>query len=99
MTVELTKIEFSFFETIDLLCRLKLGASDEARATDDGVKFVDDCFELLCNIMSADSECFHKLCAYYRTVNDELAFGAEVDTDEALATKHLCEMVFKSKAL
>lgn len=92
----LTKLEHSFYETLDVLARLKLGISDEAKTTDKGAKFIEDCFDLMCNIMGADDECFHKLCAFYRSVNDSLPEGAEVTNAEALATKHLCEKVFAS---
>jgi hypothetical protein len=47
MTEKLTKLERGFFETLDLLGRLKLGASDEANATDKGIAFIEDCFELM----------------------------------------------------
>lgn len=91
----LTKLETSFFETLDLLCRLKLGASDEAKATDKGVAFIDDCFELMCNIMASDGECFFKLCAYYKAVQDSLPEGVDLSA-EALTTKQLVSAVFNS---
>lgn len=94
--MELTKLEDSFFATLDLVCRLKLGASDEARVTDSGVKFIDDVFELLCNIMRNDDKCFHKLCEFYKSVNADLPEGASVTPDEALATKQMCDKVFNS---
>lgn len=99
MLSTLTKLEISFFETLDLLCRLKIGASDEARTTDAGVVFVNDCFELLCNIMSADERCFHKLCEYYKSVNASLPEGVGVTPAEALAAKQMCERVFRSASV
>lgn len=95
--MELTKLEHSFFDTLDLLGRLKVGASDEARATDAGVKFIDDCFDLLCNIMRGDEKCYFKLCAFYQSVSDDLG-GCDI-TEEALATKKLVDAVFKSEPL
>lgn len=93
--MDITKLEESFFETLDLLCRLKLGASDVAKATDKGVAFIDDCFDLMCNIMKSDEACFFKLCAYYKKVQDSLPEGADL-SQEALATKQLVSLVFKS---
>lgn len=98
MIENLTKLEKSFFETLDLLGRLKLGASDEAKATDKGVAFIEDCFELMCNILGADEMCFHKMCAFYRSIQQELPEGADL-TDEALATKQLVSAVFSTKQL
>ena len=97
--MELTKLEQSFFETLDLMCRLKLGISAEAETTDEGSRFVFDMFDLLCNIMKADDKCFHKLCEYYKLVNASLPDGAGVTADEALATKHVCEKVFLCKGV
>ena len=93
--MELTKLETAFFETLDLMCRLKLGASDEAKATDKGVTFINDCFELMCNIMQSDEACFFKLCSYYKDVQDSLPEGADL-SDEALTTKQLVSAVFKT---
>lgn len=93
--MNLTKLETAFFETLDLLCRLKLGASDEAKATDKGVAFVDDCFDLMCNIMQSDETCFFKLCAYYKNVQDSLPEGADL-SEEALTTKQLVSAVFNN---
>ena len=93
--MELTKLETSFFETLDLLCRLKLGASEEAKATDKGAPFIEDCFELMCNIMRYDEACFFKLCAYYKSIQDSLPEGADL-SEEALTTKQLVSAVFKS---
>lgn len=89
----LSKLENAFFETLDILCRLKLGASKEAKATDKGVAFIEDCFELMCNIMHSDPECFFKLCAYYKTVQDSLPDGCDL-SEEALTTKQLVSAVF-----
>lgn len=94
--MELTKLERAFYETLDLMCRLKLGISEEAKMTDKGSQFIEDCFDLLCNIMASDELCFHKLCTFYREVNASLPEGAEVTPIEALATKHACEKVFAS---
>lgn len=94
--LDLTKLEIAFFETLDLMCRLKLGINDDARATDKGAQFIEDCFDLLCNIMSSDDMCFHKLCTFYRSVNASLPEGVAVSSDEALAAKHACEKVFAS---
>lgn len=93
--LELTRLEHSFFETLDLLCRLKLGANKEASATDKGAAFIDDCFDLMCNIMQSDETCFFKLCAYYKSVQDSLPDGADL-TDEALTTKQLVCAVFNA---
>lgn len=93
--MKLTKLEESFFETLDLMCRLKLGASDKAKATDEGIAFVNDCFELLCNIMRGDETCFFKLCAYYKNIQDSLPEGADL-SEEALTTKQLVSAVFNS---
>lgn len=92
--MELTKLEASFFETLDLMCRLKLGVAEEGKTTDTGARFVFDVFDLLCNIMRADDKCFHKLCEYYKSVNASLPDGAGVTPDEALATKYACERAF-----
>ena len=91
----LTKLETAFFETLDLLCRLKLGASDEAKTTDKGASFIEDCFELMCNIMQNDEACFFKLCAYYKNIQDSLPEGADL-SNEALTTKQLVSAVFKT---
>ena len=93
--MELTKLETAFFETLDLMCRLKLGASDEAKAIDKGVAFINDCFELMCNIMQSDEACFFKLCSYYKDVQDSLPEGADL-SGEALTTKQLVSAVFKT---
>jgi hypothetical protein len=93
--MKLTSLETAFFETLDLLCRLKLGASDEAKATDKGVAFIEDCFELMCNIMHSDSECFFKLCAYYKAIQDSLPEGCDL-SEEALTTKQLVSAVFNA---
>lgn len=93
---QLTKLEYAFFENLDLLCRLKLGINDEVKSTDKGSAFIEDMFELLCNIMSADEMCFHKLVAFYHKVNDGLPEEAHVTPCEALATKVACEKVFAS---
>lgn len=93
--MELTKLETAFFETLDLMCRLKLGASDEAKATDKGVAFINDCFELMCNIMQSDEACFFKLCSYYKDVQNSLPEGADL-SNEALTTKQLVSVVFKT---
>ena len=93
--MELTKLETAFFETLDLMCRLKLGASDEAKATDKGVAFINDCFELMCNIMQSDEACFFKLCSYYKDLQDSLPEGADL-SNEALTTKQLVSAVFKT---
>lgn len=93
--MKLTNLETAFFETLDLLCRLKLGASDEAKATDKGVAFIEDCFELMCNIMHSDPECFFKLCAYYKAIEDSLPEGCDL-SEEALATKQLVSAVLNA---
>lgn len=95
MPLNLTKLETAFFETLDLLCRLKLGASDEAKATDKGIAFIEDCFELMCNIMQNDEACFFKLCSYYKNIQDSLPEGADL-SQEALTTKQLVSAVFKT---
>lgn len=94
--MSLTKLEYAFFETLDLMCRLKLGINEEAKTTDKGAQFIEDCFELLCDIMASDEKCFHKLCAFYRSVNEALPEGAGVTPNEALLTKQVCEKVFAS---
>lgn len=93
--MKLTKLETSFFETLDLLCRLKLGATEEVKATDKGAGFINDCFELMCNIMQSDEACFFKLCAYYKNIQDSLPEGADL-SEEALTTKQLVSAVFKT---
>lgn len=93
--MSLTKLESAFFETLDLLCRLKLGASNEAKTTDKGAAFIDDCFDLMCNVMQSDEACFFKLCAYYKSIQDSLPEGADL-TDEALTTKQLVSAVFNA---
>ena len=93
--MNLTKLETAFFETLDLLCRLKLGSNNEATATDKGTAFIEDCFDLMCNIMQGDETCFFKLCAYYKNVQDSLPEGADL-TDEALTTKQLVSAVFNA---
>lgn len=93
--MSLTKLETAFFETLDLLCRLKLGASSEAKTTDKGIAFIEDCFELMCNIMQNDEACFFKLCAYYKDIQDSLPEGADL-SQEALSTKQLVSTVFKT---
>lgn len=93
--MKLTKLETAFFETLDLLCRLKLGAAEEAKATDKGAAFIEDCFELMCNIMRNDETCFFKLCAYYKDIQDSLPEGADL-SEEALTTKQLVSAVFNT---
>lgn len=93
--MNLTKLETAFFETLDLLCRLKLGASSVAQATDKGVAFIEDCFELMCNIMQSDEACFFKLCAFYKAIEESLPEGADL-SEEALATKQLVSAVFNA---
>lgn len=94
--MQLTKLEYAFFENLDLFCRLKLGINDEVKSTDNGSAFIEDMFELLCNIMASDEMCFHKLVAFYHKVNDGLPEEAHVKPCEALATKVACEKVFAS---
>lgn len=95
MPLKLTKLESAFFETLDLLCRLKLGASNEGKTTDKGCAFINDCFELMCNIMQSDEACFFKLCSYYKNIQDSLPEGTDL-SQEALATKQLVSAVFKT---
>lgn len=92
--MKLTKLEEGFFETLDLLCRLKIGASDYAKATDEGARFIFDVLEIFVNVMRADDECFLKLCEFYRSVNADLPEGANVSPEEALTVKHICERLF-----
>ena len=92
----LTKLEEAFFENLDLFCRLKLGINAEVKCTDSGSAFIEDIYDILCNIMASDPNCFHKLIAYYKHVNASLPEGVEVSAEEALATKHACEKVFIS---
>ena len=94
--MQLTKLEYEFFNTLDTFCRLKLGINEELCATDEGARFIKDTLDILCNIMSADEKCFHKLCEFYRLVNASLPEGGGVSADEALATKHACERVFNN---
>ena len=93
--MNLTKLETAFFETVDLLCRLKLGASSVAQTTDKGICFIEDCFELMCNIMQSDEACFFKLCAFYKAIEESLPEGADL-SEEALATKQLVSAVFNT---
>jgi hypothetical protein len=90
----LTKIEEGFFSTLDLMCRLKLGLEDNAKATDEGSRFIFDVLDILVNIMKGDEQCFYKLCEYYKSVNADLPEQAHVTTEEALTTKHICERFF-----
>ena len=94
--MELTKLEYEFFNTLDTFCRLKLGINEEFKNTDSGARFINDCFDVLCNVMSADPDCFHKLCAFYKSVNASLPDGVGVSGDDTLVVKHACERVFNN---